>query len=95
MKRISVVVAILLILTASLVFAGGSRQAGGAQDGIPRLNFIHIWPEHQETMETTVRMIQDRFGFNINLSVVPWDQIVTTIQVALTSHDMYDVFFKW
>ena len=95
MKKIYVVVEILLILTASSVFATGSRQEGSTQAGTPTVDFIHIWPEHQETMETSVRLIQDRFGFNINLSVVPWNQIVTTVQVALTSGDMYDVFFEW
>ena len=95
MKKLSVVVAVLLIFTASSVFATGSSQAGGAQAGTPTINFIHIWPEHQATMETSVQMIQDKYGFNINLSVVPWDQITRTIQVALTSNDMYDVFFEW
>jgi len=59
------------------------------------LEFIHIWPEHQATMEESVKYIEDTYGFNINLHVVPWNEITQTIQVALTGGDMYDVFFMW
>ena len=96
MKRITLIVAILFIFTGFSVFARGQQAPGGAaQTGPVTLNFIHIWPEHQDTMEATVKMIEDKFGFNINLSVVPWDEITRTIQTALTSGDMYDAFFEW
>jgi len=95
MKKITVIVAALLIFAVLPVFATGVRQPGAAAGGPPTLQFIHIWPEHQATMEASVKLIEDRFGFKINLSVVPWNEITRTIQLALTSNDMYDAFFEW
>jgi len=59
------------------------------------LRFIHIWPEHGATMEKSVKLIEEKYGFNINMSVVPWNEITTTIQTSIASNDMYDVFFSW
>ena len=59
------------------------------------LRFIHIWPEHHGVMVDSVNWIQDRFGFKINLSEVPWNEITSTIQTSLAANDMYDVFFAW
>lgn len=59
------------------------------------LRFIHIWPEHQETMEKSVELIEEKYGFNIELSVVPWNEITNLVQISLASDDMYDVFFSW
>jgi raffinose/stachyose/melibiose transport system substrate-binding protein len=65
-----------------------------ASEGIT-LRFIYIWPEHAETMDKSVEMIEEKYGFDVNVSVVPWNEITTTIQTAVASNDMYDVFFSW
>jgi raffinose/stachyose/melibiose transport system substrate-binding protein len=59
------------------------------------VKYIYIWPEHADAMADTVTDIQNFFGFNIDLSVVPWDQITDTIQTSLASNSMYDDFFSW
>ena len=86
---------VLFVLCGVMVFAAGAQQGRDVKAGPAPVEFIHIWPEHQETMEASVKMIEDKYGFKINLSVVPWNEIVRTIQLALTSNDMYDVFFEW
>jgi len=60
------------------------------------VKFVHIWPEHTPVMEQTVKMIEEEFGFKIELSVVPWNEINSLIQSRLQDPDnMYDVFFTW
>ena len=94
MKKV-VLVCVLLIFCGIFVFASPRQEGRSSSSSVPTLEFIHIWPEHQETMEASVKMIEDKYGFKINLSVVPWNEITRTIQLALTSGDMYDVFFEW
>ena len=47
-------------------------------------------------MEETVKLIEEAYGFNIELSVVPWNEITSVIQARVQDPDnMYDVFFSW
>ena len=59
------------------------------------VRFIHIWPEHGETMDKSVQLIEQTYGFNIALSVVPWNEIIQVTQTQVAAGDMYDVYFTW
>lgn len=60
------------------------------------VNFLHIYPEHQKTMDKTYEVIKrDNPNMVINETVVPWNEATKTIQTAAASDEMYDVFFMW
>jgi ABC-type glycerol-3-phosphate transport system substrate-binding protein len=47
-------------------------------------------------MEESVKMIEEEYGFKIELSVVPWNEITSVVQARVQDPDnMYDVFFAW
>ena len=87
----------MLVLVLVFVMLIGTTAAftANAEAGDKTLRFIHIWPEHGETMEKSVKLIEQKYGFNIEMSVVPWNEIITTSQTAIASNDMYDAFFSW
>jgi len=46
-------------------------------------------------MERSVALIEQTYGFNIELSVVPWNEIIQVTQATVAAGDMYDVYFTW
>ncbi len=60
------------------------------------VKFIHIWPEHEATMKKSTDMIEKANpGMKVETTIVPWNEITKTVQIALQSGDMYDVFMSW
>ena len=86
-RLLALALVVLMLVPASLALAS---------EGDVTLRFIHIWPEHQAVMEETVKMIEEAYGFSIELSVVPWNEITSLVQASINDPDtMYDVFFAW
>ena len=60
------------------------------------VKFLHIWPEHAAVMDQSIAMIEEANpGLKVQTSVVPWNEVTKTVQTALQSGDMYDVFLQW
>jgi len=87
MKKKLIAIALVVLMALPVSFALAEDVT---------LRFVHIWPEHQTVMEESVKMIEEEFGFKIELSVVPWNEITALIQARVQDPDnMYDVFFSW
>ena len=73
----------------------GSPAKPVAEEGAV-LHFMHIYPEHAETIENSLEIIKrDNPGLEINVSVVPWNEATKNIQTAAATDEMYDIFFQW
>lgn len=60
------------------------------------LHFMHIYPEHEASINKTLEIIKrDNPGMEINVSVVPWNEATKSIQTAAATDEMYDIFFQW
>jgi ABC-type glycerol-3-phosphate transport system substrate-binding protein len=46
-------------------------------------------------MVDSLNWIQDKYGFKVNLTEVPWNKITEAVQTSVAANDMYDVFFEW
>ena len=82
-----------LALTAACT-PGAQEQSGEQIDAEANLRFLHIWPEHNATMEAIVRGIEaQNEGLHVDVDCVDWADLERTLEAASASDSMYDVFF--
>lgn len=92
-------------LCAALVLATGCSQPAqvqgspsypNAQEGQVTIRFLHIWDEHEETMENIIRGMEEQHeDLRVEINTVDWNLVDHEITAAASSDDMYDVFFLY
>lgn len=60
------------------------------------LKFLYIWPEYEATMTKTIDAFEaENPNINVEVAVVPWDQVRKVLQTRIASGDQPDVTFMW
>jgi raffinose/stachyose/melibiose transport system substrate-binding protein len=61
-----------------------------------KMKFLYIWPEHKELMEKSIDMFMEKNEhINVDVNVVPWNEVDRTLQTQIAANDVPDVFFQW
>ena len=90
--------AICLALTLAVGCVETTEQpaASDAVQDENTIRFLHIWNEHEETMEHIVRSIEEQNeDLHVEINTVSWENLNKELSTALASDDMYDVFFTF
>ena len=89
-------VLIASIMAISMIYANGTKEDEIISSERITLKFIHIWPEHQEVMEESISIFEEKNPtIDVEISVVPWNEIFKQLQISIASEDVYDVAFMW
>ena len=75
---------------------GSPSHPGEELEGQTTIRFLHIWDEHEQTMERLVRAVeQENEGLRVEISTVGWNTVGREVETAAASGNMYDVFFQY
>lgn len=73
----------------------GSPSHPSEQEGQVTIRFLHIWSEHEQTMEKIVRAVEEENeALRVEINTVDWSSVNREVQSAAASASMYDVFFN-
>lgn len=74
----------------------GSPSHPSEQEGQVTIRFLHIWSEHEQTMEKIVRAVEEENeALRVEINTVDWSSVNREVQSAAASASMYDVFFQY
>ena len=74
----------------------GSPSHPSEQEGQVTIRFLHIWDEHEQTMEKIVRAVEEENeALRVEINTVDWSSVNREVQSAAASASMYDVFFQY
>ncbi len=60
------------------------------------ISFLHIWPEHEESMAQAVKTYTDQNpNVKVTTTIVPWNELVKTLQTAFAAQNAPDVPMIW
>lgn len=94
MKRLIVIVTVL-ILSATLIFASGSKE--GAADAAEEIRFIDVSPSptRQNYFLETFKQFEKETGIKVVYESVPWDDAANKLTVLGSSNQLPDVLTVW
>jgi len=103
---VSIMVAISLFAGCSTKAGNGSPNAADNQNVASNqskatnksieLNYLHIWPEYQQLMEKTIKMFEEKNpNIKVNITIVPWDKLTSTLQTSIAAANAPDVPVVW
>lgn len=93
---------VLGALCLAMTLAAGCAQtiqqpsmSDAAQDEY-NVRFLHIWSEHEETIEHIIHGIEEKNeGLHVEINSVGWENLSRELSTSMASDDMYDVFFTY
>jgi multiple sugar transport system substrate-binding protein len=92
MKKLCVMAAVVF-LAATALFAGGSGDQGATSSGSASLK-VGIWDKNQEPgITAALKDFTAETGVKATVEVTPWDQYWTLLEAAATGGSLPDVFW--
>ena len=77
--------AIHFLLAIAMVFsmaAFGGCVNGGKNASGDTITFMHMWPEHEATMNRILAKFTEKEGITVKASITPYDQMEQVLQAA-------------
>lgn len=87
--------AIHFLLAIAMVFsmaAFGGCVNGGKNASGDTITFMHMWPEHEATMNRILAKFTEKEGIAVKASITPYDQMEQVLQAAEISGNLPNVY---